>query len=44
MDGPGRAAMGHAEATTNPMMVQGDHGPVEYRNISVRPLREVIKR
>jgi hypothetical protein len=25
-------------------MLQGDHGPVAYRNIYVRPLRPIIKR
>jgi hypothetical protein len=44
VDGPTRAAMDHAEASTNPIMLQGDHGPVAYRNIQVRPLREIIKR
>jgi hypothetical protein len=41
---PTRAAMEHAEAPTNQLMLQGDHGPVAYRNIYVRPLREIIKR
>jgi hypothetical protein len=44
VDGPTRAAMDHAEAATNPIMLQGDHGPVAYRNIYIRPLREIIKR
>ncbi len=44
VDGPTRAAMGHAEAPLNPIMLQGDHGPVAYRNIYVRSLREIIKR
>jgi Domain of Unknown Function (DUF1080) len=44
IDGPTRAAMEHPEAPTNPIMIQGDHGPVAYRNIYVRPLREIIKR
>ncbi len=44
VDGPTRAAMNLPEAATNPIMVQGDHGPVAYRNIYVRPLREIIKR
>lgn len=42
--GPTRAAMEQAEAALNPIMLQGDHGPVAYRNIYVRPLREIIKR
>lgn len=44
VDGPTRAAMELAEAATNPIMLQGDHGPVAYRNLYVRPLREIIKR
>jgi hypothetical protein len=44
VDGPTRAAMEHAEAPTNPLMLQGDHGPVAYRNIYLRPRREIIKR
>jgi hypothetical protein len=44
LDGPTRAAMNLPEAATNPIMLQGDHGPVAYRNIYVRPLREIIKR
>src|SRR5882672_1008850 len=44
VDGPTRAAMDHAEAPVNPIMLQGDHGPVAYRNIYVRSLREIIKR
>jgi hypothetical protein len=34
-----QAAMNHAEAATNPLMLQGDHGPVAFRNIYIRPLR-----
>jgi len=44
VEGSTRAAMEHAEAAVNPIMLQGDHGPVAYRNIFVRPLREIIKR
>jgi hypothetical protein len=44
VDGPTRAAMGIPEAATNPIMLQGDHGPVAYKNIYVRPLREIIAR
>lgn len=44
VDGPTRAAMSIPEASTNPIMLQGDHGPVSYRNIYVRPLREIIER
>ncbi len=44
VEGPTRAAMDTPEAPTGPIMLQGDHGPVAYRNIYVRPLREIIKR
>jgi hypothetical protein len=44
VDGPTRAAMNIKEAARNPIMLQGDHGPVAYRNIYVRPLRELIER
>ncbi|MFN7926341.1 MAG: DUF1080 domain-containing protein [Blastocatellia bacterium] len=44
VEGPTRAAMELAEAATNPIMLQGDHGPVAFRNIYWRPLRELIKR
>ncbi|HET8546402.1 MAG TPA: DUF1080 domain-containing protein [Bryobacteraceae bacterium] len=44
VDGPTRAAMNIPEAATNPMMLQGDHGPVAYKNIHVRPLRPIIER
>ncbi len=44
VDGPTRAAMNHAEAATNPVMLQGDHGPVAYKNIYWRPLRDIIER
>lgn len=44
VDGPTRAAMNIPEAATNPIMLQGDHGPVAYRNIYWRPLREIIER
>jgi len=44
VDGPTRAAMNHPEAAENPIMLQGDHGPVAYRNIYVRPLRPIIER
>jgi hypothetical protein len=37
-DGPTRAHMNLAEAPRNPLMLQGDHGPVAYRNIYWRPL------
>jgi hypothetical protein len=44
VDGPTRAAMNHPEAPQNPLMLQGDHGPVAYRNIYIRPLRPIIER
>ncbi|MFB3829165.1 MAG: DUF1080 domain-containing protein [Bryobacteraceae bacterium] len=44
VDGPTRAAMDLPEAPLNPLMLQGDHGPVAYRNIYIRPLREIIER
>ena len=44
VDGPTRAAMDIPEAAENPIMLQGDHGPVAYRNIYIRPLREIIER
>ncbi|HVX66151.1 MAG TPA: DUF1080 domain-containing protein [Bryobacteraceae bacterium] len=43
-EGPTRAAMNIPEAATNPIMLQGDHGPVAFRNIYVRPLRPLIER
>ena len=43
-DGPTRAAMNLQEAATNPIMLQGDHGPVAFQNIYVRPLRPLIHR
>lgn len=44
VDGPTRAAMNIPEASENPLMLQGDHGPVAYRNIYYRPLRPIIER
>ena len=44
VDGPTRAAMEIPEAPANPLMLQGDHGPVAYRNIYIRPLRPIIER
>lgn len=38
VDGGTRAHMNIAEAPLNPLMLQGDHGPVAYRNICIRPL------
>jgi hypothetical protein len=28
------------EAAENPLMLQGDHGPVAFRNMFIRPLRQ----
>ncbi|HSB16035.1 MAG TPA: DUF1080 domain-containing protein [Bryobacteraceae bacterium] len=44
VDGPTRAHMSHPEAPLNPLMLQGDHGPVAYRNIYIRSLRPIIER
>lgn len=43
-EGPTRAAMNHPEAPLNPLMLQGDHGPVAYRNIYIRSLRPIVNR
>jgi hypothetical protein len=40
VDGGTRAHMNLAEAPLNPLMLQGDHGPVAYRNIYVRRIKE----
>ncbi|QOY91102.1 3-keto-disaccharide hydrolase [Paludibaculum fermentans] len=39
-----RAHMEIPEAATNPLMLQGDHGPVAFRNIYWRPLGEIPER
>jgi hypothetical protein len=40
LDGPTGSHKGDAlEAPTNPLMLQGDHGPVAFRNIYIRPLQ-----
>jgi hypothetical protein len=44
VDGGTRAHMNIPEAALNPIMLQGDHGPVAYRNIYWRPLRPIIER
>ena len=41
---PTRAALSIREAPQNPLMLQGDHGPVAFRNIYARPLRSLIVR
>jgi hypothetical protein len=42
--GPTRAHLPIPEAPANPLMLQGDHGPVTFRNIYVRPLRPIVTR
>jgi hypothetical protein len=44
VDGPTRAAMNIPEAAANPIMLQGDHGPVAYKDIYWRPLRALVDR
>jgi len=44
VDGPTRAALSTPEAAQHPLMLQGDHGPVAFRNIYVRPLRPLVVR
>lgn len=39
MSGPTRGGMSNDEKATGPLMLQGDHGPVAYRNIRFRPLK-----
>jgi hypothetical protein len=39
LEGPTQGHMNLSEAADNPLMLQGDHGPVAFRNIYVRPLR-----
>jgi hypothetical protein len=43
-EGPTRSAMPLAEAAENPIMLQGDHGPVAFKNIYIRPLRPILHR
>jgi hypothetical protein len=38
--GPTRAAAFGEEEATGPLMLQGDHGPVAYRNVWLRPLNK----
>jgi hypothetical protein len=44
VDGPTRSGLEIPEAVENPLMLQGDHGPVAYRNIYIRPLRPIAKK
>ena len=41
---PTRAHMNIPEAAANPLMIQGDHGPVAFRNIYWKPLGELPER
>lgn len=43
VDGGTRAHLPIDEAVRNPLMLQGDHGHVAYRNIYIRPLREIAR-
>ena len=38
-EGPTRSGLEIPEAATNPLMIQGDHGPVAFRNLYWRELR-----
>ena len=40
-EGPTRSGLEIPEAAENPLMLQGDHGPVAYRDIYIRPLRPI---
>ena len=42
-EGPTQAPMKIPEAPENPLMLQGDHEQIAYRNIYVRPLRPVSR-
>ena len=44
VDGPTRAHLEIPEAAQNPLMIQGDHGPVAFRNLYIRPLRPIVVR
>jgi hypothetical protein len=36
--GPTRATISETEVATGPLRLQGDHGPVAYRNIHIKPV------
>lgn len=38
--GPTRSAMFRDEQPTGPLMLQGDHGPVSYRNVRLEPISD----
>jgi len=40
VNGPTRASMEVPEASRGPLMLQGDHGPVAFRNIRIRTIQE----
>jgi hypothetical protein len=42
--GPTRSGIDRPEGAEGPLMLQGDHGPIAYRNIHVRPLRPLVVR
>jgi Domain of Unknown Function (DUF1080) len=44
IDGPTRASLDIPEGAQNPLMIQGDHGPVAFRHVYVRPLRPLVLR
>ena len=44
VEGPTRASLTVPEGAEHPLMLQGDHGPVAFRNLHVRPLRPLIVR
>jgi 3-keto-disaccharide hydrolase len=44
VEGPTRAHLSIPEAAQNPLMIQGDHGPVAFRSVYVRPLRPLVLR
>jgi hypothetical protein len=37
--GPTRSSLHNDEKATGPLLLQGDHGPVAYRNLNLRPLK-----
>ena len=38
LNGPTRGAIGDSEVARGPLRLQGDHGPIAYRNLRLRPL------
>lgn len=38
LNGPTRGPLSEVEKATGPLLLQGDHGPVAYRNLRVKPL------